>query len=235
MVEKWLHLNFFVGHPWGFLLVGAINNAVKAGRVPKPSNEQGQMPLYIATRLDMLPRIARRIGEERKLLYEAIRKHGPQHIVTPGYARQRLAFTVDEDLKFNLMIDIDSMLFEVHSCCEITTRLVGLVYQHVGKNIPEKDWGKTVYRILSRAGIDTQWYKDLSDNRNFFIHLGTLYIAVDLTREEEGVYDVLVMKENIHTFTDSSKFIRLSDIERIVHGFLPAMPAIENHLVSLYS
>ena len=64
MVEKWLHLNFFVGHPWGFLLVGAINNAVKAGRVPKPSNEQGQMPLYIATRLDMLPRIARRIGEE---------------------------------------------------------------------------------------------------------------------------------------------------------------------------
>jgi hypothetical protein len=232
MIEKWLHLNFTAGSTWGYALVAAIKRAVDEGRVSQPDREQRQMPLYIATRIDMLRRVTDRINQEYTDLCSEVKKHTSSHVFT--LTQTAHAFDVDEDLKFHLLVDIDSLMFEAYACCDITTKCVELVYNHIGKHILRKDRGKIIRNILVQSGMSIQWFVDLDNNRNFFSHNGTPYIAVDISKEEEDIYDLLIMKENLYEFTDEKKFIKLADLNRIIRGLIPAMSVIEKHLVSLY-
>jgi hypothetical protein len=79
MVEKWLHLDFEAEGPWGFVTSTAIQQAIKAGKVPPARRTLSQMPLHIHTRLSMLSRIVRRINQECEALYKSVKKHGPEH------------------------------------------------------------------------------------------------------------------------------------------------------------
>ena len=42
------------------------------------------------------------------------------------------------------------------------------------------------------------------------------------------------MKENIKSFSDESKFLRLSDINNIVQGFAASKPVIQEYLRGLF-
>lgn len=232
MPEKWIHINTKVGDPWILPIWSAVNDAESTGKSKPISKEiKSQLGLSISTRIDMLPRIVHRINEEVAKVYKAVEAHNSEHIFTPK--KEGYVFDIDENLKFNLLIDLDSLLFELNSVCELMTNLFFELYTHAGKKIDKKKVGLIIKKVIEGSGKPSDWFIDLDIHRNFFMHEAAPYFAVDVTKGQ-GKFDLLIMKENIKNFDDQSKFIKLSEINSIVQGFLCSKQLIQQHLIDLY-
>lgn len=229
MIDKWLHITYHRGNSWVLPIIAALNDALRSGKVPQPPEEFNELPLYITTRLNMLPRIIKRINTEASELYSAARNHRPEHVFTDYQVAY--AFNIDEDLKYNLLIDIDALLFEVNSCTELIMKLLSLVYRHLGTEIPKERLGKTVHKLLAGKGQDTSWFRILDEHRNFFAHIGAPYLAIDISGD---AWDLIIMKESLAQFKDTRKFLMFGELQKIVRGFQSGNYIIQEHLVSVY-
>lgn len=222
-----------VTDPWVLPIWNAIHRAVQERRTADPGDAASQLALHLSTRLAMLPRIFGRINQECNDLYASIAARPPHHECTATH--DGYAFPLDDELKHDLLLDIDSLLFEVNSCCELITTFFTLLHQHRGQPILKDQVGKKICRILLNAKQDPTWFVQLDKHRNFFMHEGAPYIAVDLSNDVDGRYDLLIMKENIKDFSNSDKFIRLSELSTIVSGFELSKPLIQQYLVNLFA
>jgi hypothetical protein len=231
MITKWLHISELGGDPWVLPIWTAVNKGVKAGRIQTPESNVYRLGLHISTRLNILPRVVQRFNSSVALLYENIKDHDPKYISTE--AKQGYAYPLDNDLKYSLLADIDALLFELNSVCELMTRLFDMLRAHVGQPIPSGQVGKAISDVLSQGSKNANWFVSLDKHRNFFMHEGAPYIAVDLSNDPAKL-DVLIMKENIRTFTDSDTFVVLSEINFIIQGFIAAKKQLQNYLVSLF-
>lgn len=232
MPQKQIHINYEGGDPWILPIWRAVNNAEGSGKASPISKEiKSQLGLSISTRLDMLPRIVHRINGEVYQVYEATKAHKKEHIFTEQ--EEGYVLDVEENLKFNLLIDIDSLLFELNSVCELMSSLFFELYTHIGKYIKQEEVGLQIKKVIEATGKSSKWFKDLDTHRNFFIHKAAPYFAVDISAGSDR-YDLLIMKENIKSFNDHSKFIKLSEINSILKGFSIAKPIIQEHLIELY-
>ncbi len=232
MISQWLHINTSVGDPWILPIWTAVNNAEQSGKVPRISKEvKSLLGLSISTRIDMLSRIFARINSEVNKVYSATKAHKKEHIFTNK--KEGYVIDIDDNLKFDLLTDIDSLFFELNSVCELMTNLFCVLYTNIGKPVQKKKAGLKIKQIIEAAGKPSDWFQKLVSHRNFFIHEGAPYFAVDIS-QGPGKYDLLIMKENIKCFKDDSKFIKLSEINSIVEGFSVAKPIIQKHLIELY-
>jgi hypothetical protein len=231
MIVKWMHLGDMGGDQWVKPIWTAIINARKDGKQLKKDIKIKPISLHISTRLNMLPRIIKRINAESRLLFDSIKGHDPKYTFTS--TKKGYAFTVDDELKYNLLLDIDSLLFEINACSELILKFLGSVYDLIGTALKKDKIGKKLKQIIRDEGEDESWFVMLDNHRNFFSHDGTPYIAVDVTNESDGLYDVLVLKENIHDFGDQDKYFRLSDLNKIVYGFGRSKKILQNHIINL--
>ena len=88
---------------------------------PIPKVDKSKLGLSISTRLDMLPRIVDRLNNNVMKVFEAAKKHKIENISTKH--KEGFVLDIDEDLKFNLLIDIDSLLIKLNSVCELMSNL----------------------------------------------------------------------------------------------------------------
>jgi hypothetical protein len=227
-----MHLDERGGDPWILPIWTAVNEAAKAGRCEPLTKDLFELGLHISTRLTLLPRLVRRVNRGAQKLYAAVANRGPEHEFTRG--SNGVAFQVDNDIKYELLADIDSLLFEFHSACELMVRLFEQLHVHVLRAMPASNAGKSIQSVLRSDGQDTAWFDLLSTNRNFLIHEGAPYIAMDASNAPQ-YYDILIMKENLKLFDRSDKFIRLSEIDDMVQGFGKSRSTLHSYLIGLFS
>ena len=232
MPEKWVHINTEVGDPWILKIWSAVNDAEQSGKSEPISKEvKSRLGLSISTRLDMLPHIISRINEEVGAVYKATEAHNSEQVFTAH--KEGYVFNIESNLTFNLLIDIDSLLFELNSVCELITNLFFELYSHAGKAIEKKKVGLIIKKLIEDNGIQSDWFINLDNYRNFFMHEGAPYFAVDISKGH-GKYDLLIMKENIKVFDNHSKFFKLSELDSIVQGFRSSKSLIQKHLIEIY-
>ncbi len=230
MVTKWLHIQYLGGDPWVNPIWSAVNEALERRACGPVHDELRQLGVHVSTRLTMLPMIYRRINQAVGSIRAAVANHKPHHEFTPG--QEAYAFDLEDNLKFNLLLDSDSLLFELNSCCELMTCFFEGLYAHAGRALPVAPAGRAIRKILEDAGQPTQWFQELDSHRNFFIHSGAPYFAVDLS--DPSSYDLLIMKKNLLNFDDEAEFLRVSTIAGVVAGFERAKPTIQAHLIGLF-
>ena len=226
-VSKWSHIAMLGGDPWVLPLWNAINDCIREGRVVKPSPFFYQVGMSISIRFDMLPIIVDRINQEAIKLYSRYKNVDSKYVYEKN--KEARAFNVDDELTYSLIIDINSLLFETNAVWELIKNLIQNVYHHFNFDIPG-NLGKHTQSLL-RAQIDQGWFDFMDKNRNYFLHEGTPYIAVDLTNADQSKYDLLIMKENLHHFEDKEKYIALSEINNMVRGFFEARMIVRDHLI----
>jgi len=231
MITKWLHLTELRGDPWVLPIWTAVNEAVKTSKIPPLSPDVYSLGLSVSIRLNILPRVVERLNSNTTDLYERTKEHGPEHVFTD--TQQGYSYTVDNDLKYALLADIDALLFELNSACELMTSLFGLLHAHVGRPIPSNQLGKTIGNVLSQGKHYADWFALLDKHRNFFMHEGAPYLAVDLSNETTAK-DLLIIKNKMRTFSDPDSFVSLSEINFIVQGFIGAKQRLQEYLVSLF-
>ncbi|MDD5451747.1 MAG: hypothetical protein PHT49_07645 [Desulfovibrionales bacterium] len=232
MINKWLHINEMGGDPWVLPIWNAVIEATKAGKIDPVPKEISELGLYISTRLNILPRIVSRLNTEGKELFLASEHHETKYESAVG--KQGYVFTIDDNLKYNLLADIDSILFELNSVCELMSTLFEKLYSHAGKYIKKNRVGFEIRKVIENAGQKADWFQNLDAHRNFFIHEGSPYIAIDISKGS-GKYDLIIMKQNLKSFNDPETFIVLSELDQIVRGFALAKPIIQKALISLFS
>lgn len=226
-------MEYIAGDPLVLPIWTALNRAAEQGRVGALTDELGQLGLHVATRLSMIETLIRRINSCARRLEELIAGRESHHEFTaPDNGH---AFRLPADFKYSFLVDLDALLFEVNSCCELMGRLFEKVYEHAGKTLPRTPVGLTIRQVLEAAEQDTAWFVKLDSHRNFFIHDGAPYFAVDLSEADAGQYDLLIMKRNLQSFEDESQFVRYSKLRHIVGGFQSSKVVIQQHLAGLFS
>ena len=224
-ISEWIHISDMGGDPWILPIWNAANQST-CDKLPKEIIELG---ISISLRLNMLPIVFSRINSGCSKLYEKLKSAGTEYLSTTY--KEAYAYEIDDNLKYEILIDIDALLFELNSCCDLMCKLVHKLYNHVGKPIQEKA-GLFVKKILEDANIQTDWFVDLDSHRNFFIHDGAPYIAI---RTFNGARDdLIIMKENLKIFDNPDKFLLLSEVNNIVQGFIKAKPIIQRNLINLF-
>jgi len=189
------------------------------------------MGVHISTRLTLLPRVVDRLTKDVSALYCTAKAYEPEHVFTR--TKSGTALPVDNDIKYHVIADVDSFLFEVNACAELMQKFFQLLYAHAGKPITDKeDVAKAVIAVLKKDGVPKAWFKKLKQARNFAAHNGTPYVAIDIS--EYGKWEALFLKENIVLLDDKRKFFKVSDLQDISHGFSSAKTALQKHLVELF-
>lgn len=232
-VTRWLHVEHTGADQWVLPIWTAANSAAGRGLVGILPDELGQLGLHVATRLTMIETLIHRLNTSVGHLEELIATREPHHEFTAsgkGYV-----FPLPLNFKYALLIDLDALLFEVNSCCELMGTLFEKVYEHAGKTLPLTPVGRTIRQVLETAAQDAGWFAKLGGHRNFFIHEGAPYFAMDLSKADAGQYDLLIMRRNLRSFEDERQFLRYSALRQIVGGFQDSRLPIQQHLAGLFS
>ncbi len=229
-VKRWLHLRMLGGDPWILPIWAAAHAAERTGKIQPLTNELRELGLHISTRLDILPRIVRRLNQEISELHKVAKGHRPEHVFTE--TKSGTVFRVDDDLKYSILADIDAFLFEANSCWELMRKLFQLVRAHVGSPIAGGRERVTNEIRAALGGASDRWIHLLDRHRNFVAHEGTLYLAVDVTHN--GTWELLVMKENVKVFTDPTEFFPYSELVEVARGFEGTKQGLKGYLIGLF-
>jgi len=230
MVTKWLHLNEMGGDPWVLPIWGAVHRAIEAKKTSAISKELSELGVHVSTRLNVLPRVVKRLNTGTNDLRRATKAHKPEHVFTS--AARGAALPVDNDLKYQLIADIDAFLFEVNSCAELIGKFFQLLHAHAGSPIADDKLTAALRDALRRFGVDGNWFRLLDRNRNFVAHKGTPYLAIDVS--DDVKWELLIMKENLLKFDEPEKFFHFAELQAISAGFSSAKVALQKYLIELF-
>lgn len=231
-VSRWLHINYLALNEWA---AWPAPIWAAAGRADPPiviPGDLGQLALHVSTRLNMILQAHKRLNEDCQRLLAHAAQREPRYDSTP--TQDGYAFKIPDEVTFRLLLDVDSVLFEINACCEQISRLVEQVYNLVGRKIPGSNTNKLIQKILASQAADLSWFRQLDHHRNFFIHSGTPYFAIDLSRAAENTYDLLIMRENLRSFEDEQRFVRLSTIGTIAKGFFESLRVLQRYLIGVF-
>ena len=231
MAERWLHLQELGGDPWILPIWGAANSATEKGRIkPLPPGIHALGPA-ISIKLNVIHCLIKRINQEANDLFAAAKSHTPEQVFSSqnnGYVLE-----VDCNLKYLLTGDIDALLFEVKSCLELMEVLVKKLYRHLNRRITANEVRDKIRSANIAEGYAVQWLDLLKDHRDFITHRGACYLAIDITQSHE--YGLLIMKEILQDFSDSTKFFTNADLSIIAQGFMNNKVALRKLIIGILS
>jgi hypothetical protein len=228
MIKRWKHISEFGGDPWVLPIWNSIHKSIPENRIQSSQKKLSELALYISTKLDMIPYIIERVNKQCDELWDITKKRDREVDYWNGHHGH--ALVLDDQLKYNLIIDLDSLIFELKSCLELMNQFLLQIYEVSNVKISHKQINNEFKNIILQDDINATWYDDLEKHRIFFIHRGAPAIAIDLTNEGE-YYDLIIMKENLKKFDNNSKFLLLSDLNKIVYGFLKARGALQQYII----
>ena len=217
--EKFLHISYNADNTWGYPVWNAIHALIPPAQLPvQLKQEIGDLVLAISVRLDCLPTVIDRINDSVNHLYGEVKQRDK--------ALDKYAYELKSGIKYTLLVDINSFLAEIYSGLDLVEKLGKKVLRQVVKKPIQ---GSLVKAVLEANGKPLEWFNQLEDWRHHFTHSGTPWIAVCLDREPE--YDLLIMKSNVHDFTNADTYFRLSELDQVRKGFVGALMLVQQYIV----
>jgi len=166
-----------------------------------------ELGIAITTRMAILARCIRRlngrVAELRRDLSADAEKL--EFCLSKGYAFDLR----DKDLAYELLLDMDSFIFETRSLYELVGAFLRELFTVLFNRKITEDELKSV---LTKDGIDTRWIEELQQNRILFFHNTAPWLGVEVRDGKE--FDPVLLKKNIKTFENPDDFVRF----RVLRG-----------------
>src|SRR5436190_7965843 len=177
------------------------------------SSHLKEMSFALATKLTMLSQVICRVDQQLRRLSEQLIDESKINECIRRGAAYRIA---DKVLPYELLIDIDSFLFESRSAYEIVGHFLCQFFDHIlGCSLNEAELKK----LLDARNIDTRWIEELRENRIMFFHKTAPWIVLEIVSRKPLRFELLVLKKNVKDFTDPDAYIRFEQLPTIYRGF----------------
>jgi hypothetical protein len=140
-----------------------------------------------------------------------------------GYAFQ----LKEKDLAHELLLDMDSFLFETRSLYEILGKFLVRLFQTLfARKLTEDD----LQSILSDKGIDTRWIAELRESRKLLFHETVPWLAVQV-RVAQGSFGPVLVKRHIVTFGGPDSFVNFETLRQIYDGFVDSITELHRFVL----
>jgi hypothetical protein len=225
------HLLFDARH-----VFNAINAAKQRGAIKqspefnKLEYELGQISLHLATRANILRTAVNIMNHHMEVLIEVVRSSTdpPENSINAP----------DSDV-YGLLLYMDSFFFEAKAFEEALRNFYMKVFKQLLKYSPKKA-KETFQQIAAQCGqvSNEPWREFLYRVRRLFIHTAAPWVVVDVSRSDEGVFDFLVISENIKDFAQApanSFFPSIRDMNQLWTCLQTMAQAIEDILIDRIS
>lgn len=189
----------------------------------------GEISLHLATRAEILRLCVENLNRHMELAINGVRSamaDGPP-------------MKLKHMMEYSILLYVDSFLFECHAYEGLLhTFFVKTLHEVLGET-PRKARG-TYSNLAAQCGtVDGEsWKAFLYRTRRTFIHLATPWVSIDASRGDEGIYDFLIMSENIRDFSKVSSrkfFLAVKDLNLVWGGMQRMAEVAEQHLIGRIS
>lgn len=199
-------------HDWSHAIWNAFNDAEKRNKKYKlkklREDEFCNTIFAISLNLEFLPFIVRRINKEKERLAPYIYNRNKDND-----NNDKCSLDIPIEIKYPLLIDIDSLIFELRSCCELMEKAAKKLSRYL-KNVFKRNL--SVAELPKKQWLSANWHRKLKEIRKDIFHHSTSHLDIDISNEP---YDLLFPTVHTNDYSTKTKFFRLSEIIKIYDGF----------------
>jgi len=187
-----------------------------------PLNEMG---LALATKLAMLNQVVRRVDLQLQRLKEQL---NDESMINECIRRGAAYKIADQVLPYEILVDIDSFIFESRSAYEIVGRFLVDFFERVLKRkVSESE----LKELLVVRIPDIRWIEELRNNRILFFHNTSPWIAVNIVQKTPLEFELVILKGNVKNFDNPDDYIKLDQLRAIYQGFEYSLTALQQWVI----
>lgn len=228
-ISKWINLTQVAGAQWDLEIYSAADKCECGNNDEVFRQEIRNIGQHISLKHEVIKVLSERIAKEHTQLLTLIDAHTSSHVSTKSH--EGYAFDVDDELKYQLISDIESLIYQLLSCWQITKKFVLKIRQHLGTNRYRKQINHEIETILSKQQ-DISWISSLTNYRDFVAHMGGIYLAVDVSSTNTSDWDLLILKTIVQDFNSKDEYFTFSEIKIIFEGFVEASGILKTELLN---
>jgi hypothetical protein len=226
----YLHINYEPhGGSWLLTILARLNQTSSA-RLRERLDTWGTTPLRelglaLATKLTMLPIIAERVNREIERLAEELDNESRINECLDHGAGYRIT---DKLLPYEILIDIDSFLFESRSAYEIVGKFLKEFFEHILRR------RVTEVQLKARLEVripDIRWIEELREKRILFFRETAPWIAVCISSKNPLRFELVVLRKNVKDFTDPNNYFNFEQLQAIYNGFASSLEALRQWVI----
>jgi hypothetical protein len=132
----------------------------------------------------------------------------------------------DNHLAYELLLDMDSFIFESRSLYEIVGKFLRNLLEAVSQR---KITEKQLKAMLSTKGIDTRWIDILRETRQLFFHQTAPWLAIQVDSSPKR-YNPILLKKSVVKI-DTSEFVSFESLREIYEGFVNSLTALHDFVM----
>ena len=225
---QYLHLNYVPETGWVLSIMSGLlhspNPRLRAAFDNWSDTPLKELGFAITARMHMLGLCIRRMNARVRELRQELMADASQLdvCVSRGYA-----FTLkDQELPYQLLLDMDSFIFETRSLYEILGKfLVSLFQLLFDKKMTEEE----LQSLLLAQNIDTRWIGELREARKLFFHETAPWLAVRVGQGKDS-YDPVLMKRHTIGFEDPNDLVEFAALREIYDGFVSSVSELHRYV-----
>jgi len=208
---EYFHVSYIPPDDWVRPIITRLRQSSSAG-LRQCAEDWGASPLSelgiaVATKRAMLPITVARVNEALEHMIAEFNAKPEEVDWCLSRPLLKGAFcTKDRSLPYQLLVDLESFLFEFRSTYEIVGRFLREFFGRVlRRDLQEAE----VVAVLETSGRDTQWVSMLKRERVVFFHHTAPWIVFEVERGERFRYRLVVLKKNSRDLSNPQDYVRL--------------------------
>jgi hypothetical protein len=225
-----LHVSYLPNGSFVLPIIGALqrssNPKVRALAGSWRSSGLARLGASLSTKATMLGLLGRRLYSKVGPLEDELEqlRNLSEHLAG-GYAWT----PTQRQLPYEVLLELDAFIFEFRSAYEILGKfLVEFSKRILGKTVKEED----LLRILSAAGINISWARELQNRRKFWFHEHAPWLVYKISNPDPLDAELIFLAHvDADPFNDNEA-LSLRSLNLIYAGFDRALQELQSWVLS---
>jgi hypothetical protein len=228
MVNEYLHFNYDPRERWLRPILARLHQS-SSTILRERLKAWGETPLRelglaIATKLTMLPVVVARVNQQIQRLSEQLDESRVEKCLNRGAAY----LLREQSLPYEILVDVDSFLFESRSTYELVGRFLKEFFSHIlARDVSEDE----LQALLKAEGIDTRWIQELRDNRILFFHTTAPWLANRILSKAPLRFKLVLLKKVAKDSATPGDYLHFEQLQAIYHGFASSLEALQRWVI----
>jgi hypothetical protein len=228
MTNNYLEINYEPTERWVRPILARLHQS-SSTIIKERMKAWGETPLRelglaIGTKLTMLPVVVARINRQIQLLRDQLDESRVDQCLNQG-AGYGLS---DRAFPFEILVDLDSFLYESRSTYEIVGHFLKEFFSHIlGRDVSQGE----IQALLQCEGLDTQWIQELQENRILFFHNTAPWLAIQILSKTPLRFELVLLKKVARDAAGFGDRLHFKQLQAIYHGFASSLEALQRWVI----